>query len=508
MTVAISTTILRVRDLVNDHHDWFEAIAAWYDCAKWTKKIFVDYLAARNRTTSRATLFVNDQPAEERFRDLQSPASLPTWWIPAQLLKQGDNLLFLRLEQLSAVPMTIAGVTVDHVPLLSEQTKRDEVPRPNPSAQVAVAINLGGGFRPDADRWNVQVHPKAVQFSLHFADRVPAHFLLGLAVKLPTVGYSLILEDIWDLVVDTIQDKLKKLIKEYYRRLAASDPYASQIEQQIRDLESYLELHQKHLARMLSMSDGATLEEAIELGRKPTPREKYPVLERAEKTPARAEKTATSRGRYDSAAPGPAAGFSMLRLLVKIVVIFLAVGVTAGAVAFSAWYVGLLDLNQLPGLAGLGKGNPPGVVEQNRDLDDRLQAKGAQTGDVQVSLLWYNKNDLDLEVIPPSGEKERLFFGHKNSSCGGKLDVDMNVSYESASAKPVENVFWPRGAAPKGRYQVYVNHFNKHNKPDCQDPTRYSVRVVVHGATQWFHGEVVNNDPRLRRVLVHSFDVR
>ena len=47
MTMAISTTILRVRDLVNDHHDWFEAIAAWYDCAKWTKKIFVDYLAAR-----------------------------------------------------------------------------------------------------------------------------------------------------------------------------------------------------------------------------------------------------------------------------------------------------------------------------------------------------------------------------------------------------------------------------------------------------------------------------
>src|SRR5262245_4816214 len=34
---------------------------------------------------------------------------------------------------------------------------------------------------------------------------------------------------------------------------------------------------------------------------------------------------------------------------------------------------------------------------------DRLKAAGAKTGDVQISLIWFNTNDLDLHCVDPSG---------------------------------------------------------------------------------------------------------
>ena len=81
----------------------------------------------------------------------------------------------------------------------------------------------------------------------------------------------------------------------------------------------------------------------------------------------------------------------------------------------------------------------------------------------------------------------------------------MNVNYATASNPAVENVFWPAGQAPRGEYQIYVNHFQNFGQPDCQDPTPFTVRVVIRGQTQHFHGEVVNNDPNRRKVLVYQF---
>ena len=63
-----------------------------------------------------------------------------------------------------------------------------------------------------------------------------------------------------------------------------------------------------------------------------------------------------------------------------------------------------------------------------------LEQAKAKSGEVQVSLFWSSKNDLDLHVVCPSGE--RIFYGNRNPASGGRLDVDMNVSYEQASAAP------------------------------------------------------------------------
>ena len=134
------------------------------------------------------------------------------------------------------------------------------------------------------------------------------------------------------------------------------------------------------------------------------------------------------------------------------------------------------------------------------ELQARLEREGARSSDVQISLMWNNYNDLDLHVVCPSGE--RIHGGNKISECKGELDVDANVRGETR--KPVENVVWPEGEAPAGRYQVYVHHYKKHNKRRSKDPTKFQVIVNGGGDLQEFNGELTHGDPIL---LVAEFDL-
>ena len=134
------------------------------------------------------------------------------------------------------------------------------------------------------------------------------------------------------------------------------------------------------------------------------------------------------------------------------------------------------------------------------ELQARLEREGAQSSDVQVSLMWNNYNDLDLHVVCPSGE--RIHGGNKNSACGGELDVDANVRAETR--KPVENVFWEEGKAPAGKYQVYVHYYKKHNKRRSKDPTKFQLIVNAGHDLLEFNGELSTGDPIM---LVTEFDL-
>jgi hypothetical protein len=122
------------------------------------------------------------------------------------------------------------------------------------------------------------------------------------------------------------------------------------------------------------------------------------------------------------------------------------------------------------------------------DFHDRLAREGAQSGQVQVSLIWDNKNDLDLSVVCPSGE--RISFDNKLSACGGQLDIDMNES--PTSEQPVENIFWAAGVAPKGEYKVIIEHFEQHAEEDL---TPYRALVDDGNGPKEYRGEITNDEP-------------
>jgi Mg-chelatase subunit ChlD len=138
-------------------------------------------------------------------------------------------------------------------------------------------------------------------------------------------------------------------------------------------------------------------------------------------------------------------------------------------------------------------------------IADTVKAKGGKTGQLEISLAWFNKNDLDLHVTPPAGDKEKIFYAHRESKDGGKLDVDMNVVYDQASMSPVEHVVWDK-KAPHGHYKVLVHHYKNHGKPDTKDPTRFVVQIRYKGqVVETFRGEVSN--PGQRSMLVTEFTI-
>ncbi len=138
------------------------------------------------------------------------------------------------------------------------------------------------------------------------------------------------------------------------------------------------------------------------------------------------------------------------------------------------------------------------------EIQQRVEAAGGQykNVDIRASLIWNDRNDLDLHVITPSGEE--IFYGHKQSACKGWLDVDMNVQGETL--KPVENVRWSKGQAPKGHYKVFVQNYAFHERK--HKPSKFKVEIEVGGEVQHFEGVVSPNGQtgQSSNVTVHEFD--
>lgn len=117
------------------------------------------------------------------------------------------------------------------------------------------------------------------------------------------------------------------------------------------------------------------------------------------------------------------------------------------------------------------------------EIDRRLKREGAGSGDIRISLIWHTIDDLDLHCITPGGEE--IYYGQKTSSCGGRLDVDMNRDRCTASACPVENIFWHHGQAPTGGFQVFVIFFARHSSSLL---VPFQVRVQNRGSSQTING--------------------
>jgi subtilisin family serine protease len=104
------------------------------------------------------------------------------------------------------------------------------------------------------------------------------------------------------------------------------------------------------------------------------------------------------------------------------------------------------------------------------------------SGDVQVLLSWNNYNDLDLLCKDPDGNT--VSFKNRSVPNGGQLEFDMNVEFPD-NKKPIENIFWQKGKAPSGTYNVYLLYFKRHiNIKD----TPYKISVKYGETTKIFEG--------------------
>lgn len=117
-------------------------------------------------------------------------------------------------------------------------------------------------------------------------------------------------------------------------------------------------------------------------------------------------------------------------------------------------------------------------------IEERVKREGGQTtGDVCISLAWFNYDDLDIHVEEPSGHT--IYYGNRGSRSpsDGMLDIDMNAGTRT-SREPVENVVYTnKNRMRPGQYHVLVNNFNKRENVDFG----FTIRLVIDGSVTEYH---------------------
>ena len=119
----------------------------------------------------------------------------------------------------------------------------------------------------------------------------------------------------------------------------------------------------------------------------------------------------------------------------------------------------LLLILLLWGCKGCRKTPPP---VDPVDPIDTVKPVVISHGDVEITLYWYNGNDLDLHCTDPQGSTIYYEYEHRRSPSGGLLEVDMNAGCIGVnSTNPIEHIYWPYGGAPKGKYRVEVHFYSQ-----------------------------------------------
>jgi hypothetical protein len=156
----------------------------------------------------------------------------------------------------------------------------------------------------------------------------------------------------------------------------------------------------------------------------------------------------------------------------------------------------------LPAGLGGGMGIPQGLGNGiGGQIGQRLRAAGAGSGDVQISIAWDNLNDIDLhvQVQAPNGRViSNIAFYSRRDEFGGMLDIDRNAGLRLVP-DPVENVYWPRGAAPRGIYTVGIHHFRQNFGPA---PTAVEIVTLVDGREERYKAMLNRNERQVVTTFV------
>jgi len=121
----------------------------------------------------------------------------------------------------------------------------------------------------------------------------------------------------------------------------------------------------------------------------------------------------------------------------------------------------------------------------DNEIDELRREYGGSIGEVTVTLIWQTIDDLDLHLLEPSGEE--IYFEHKVSSGGGKLDIDKNAD-DALVVNPIENIFYSSNP-PSGKYRVFV-HFYGSKSGEAAVP--YRVYITIGGQQKQLSGTHFN----------------
>jgi hypothetical protein len=126
------------------------------------------------------------------------------------------------------------------------------------------------------------------------------------------------------------------------------------------------------------------------------------------------------------------------------------------------------------------------LAPEGRGRYQLLVTTALQSGDIQATLRWESADDLDLIVVDPNGDT--VYFDNTPVVSGGELDVDANAACDVTTNTPVENIFWPRSAAPQGEYRIAVNLYSRCT--ETQGAIPFTLTLQVQGQTQVLTGTV------------------
>ncbi|MDO5131893.1 MAG: S8 family serine peptidase [Eubacteriales bacterium] len=136
---------------------------------------------------------------------------------------------------------------------------------------------------------------------------------------------------------------------------------------------------------------------------------------------------------------------------------------------------------------------PPSEEEIQVRKDD----SGAQSGEIEITLLWDTVDDLDLHCITPNGS--HIYYKNMNTG-GGKLDVDRNRTGTSFVTDPIEHIFFENPV--NGQYRVFVKDYE--DRTDAQN-AHATVQVEISGTVETYEA-VFNTTGEKKDIVTFEYN--
>lgn len=132
------------------------------------------------------------------------------------------------------------------------------------------------------------------------------------------------------------------------------------------------------------------------------------------------------------------------------------------------------------------------LEDQNSGSDtvaDRLAAENADMGDLNFTMIWDDRSDLDLKVTCPKGEEISYQTKTKDINQCGTLDVDAN--FKKVRTDPVEHIVINRPS--NGSYMVEVSV--RPNVNFAGSVVDFELKIYTNAATEMLAGQTKISAP-------------